>query len=192
MDLSENAQFWAWDFGDGSFDSTQNTKQNPMHTYLKAGNYTVTLSASNYSGTAYKSATITVLKQSGLALPVADFNANPISGLPPLTVQFTDASQDTTGWSWDFGDGTNSTEQSPTHTYTGGGAYNVNLTVSNPNGIDSINFVIIVDALSCCSPGPIYNDNNGGSGGRAVFLLSLKAILKSRNCRRPLSQAEPL
>ena len=51
------------------------------------------------------------------------------------TVQFTDTS---TGipelpgrWLWDFGDGSSSTEQSPSHTYVQGGAYTVTLTVAN-------------------------------------------------------------
>ena len=42
-----------------------------------------------------------------------------------------------TSWLWDFGDGTNSTEQNPTHTYTTGGPYNVSLTVTSDVGNDS-------------------------------------------------------
>jgi len=38
---------WSWDFGDGSPASTD---QNPSHTYTDAGTYTVTLTASNMSG----------------------------------------------------------------------------------------------------------------------------------------------
>ena len=135
-DLSENAQFWAWDFGDGTFDSVYATQQNPMHTYYKAGNYTVTLSASNYNSSSYKSALITVSEQPVLTLPIANFTANPMSGYAPLTVHFADASQNAIGWNWDFGDGTNSTEQSPVHIYSAEGTYNANLTVSNANGTD--------------------------------------------------------
>jgi PKD repeat protein len=35
-------------------------------------------------------------------------------------------------WSWNFGDGTNSTDQNPTHTYSKAGDYNVHLTVNYP------------------------------------------------------------
>ena len=37
---------WSWDFGDG----TNSTPQNPTHTYSTAGNYTVTLTATNADG----------------------------------------------------------------------------------------------------------------------------------------------
>jgi chitodextrinase len=51
------------------------------------------------------------------------------------TVHFTDGSTDPDGhilaWSWDFGDGTTSTEQSPVHTYAGPGTYHVTLTVTD-------------------------------------------------------------
>ena len=49
----------------------------------------------------------------------------------PLTLQFTDISQDATSWSWDFGDGNTSTDQNPSHTYATGGVYDVTLTISN-------------------------------------------------------------
>ena len=40
-------------------------------------------------------------------------------------------------WSWDFGDGTVSADTSPVHAFSQAGTYNVCLTVSNPNGIDT-------------------------------------------------------
>ena len=50
----------------------------------------------------------------------------------PLTVQFRDASTlSPTAWFWEFGDGTTSTEQNPTHTYAAAGIYTVNLTATN-------------------------------------------------------------
>ena len=70
-------------------------------------------------------------------LPVANFSSNVTSGYTPLTVQFTDLSINATGWNWNFGDGTNSTEQNPIHTYSSAGSYIVNLTASNANGTNS-------------------------------------------------------
>jgi PKD repeat protein len=73
-------------------------------------------------------------------IPSANFSANPLSGTVPLTVQFTDSSEnDPTSWAWDFdGDGdVDSTAQSPAFTYAVPGSYSVNLTVTNAAGSDS-------------------------------------------------------
>ncbi|AKB32822.1 cell surface protein [Methanosarcina siciliae HI350] len=70
--------------------------------------------------------------------PGADFTANVTSGGIPLTVSFTDESTGSpSSWLWDFGDGNNSTEQNPVHTYFTEGTYSVNLTVTNGDGSDS-------------------------------------------------------
>jgi PKD repeat protein len=69
------------------------------------------------------------------SVPVVGFNANTTSGIVPQTVKFTDQSAGyPTSWNWSFGDGSNSTQQNPTHTYTNIGNYNVSLTVSNADG----------------------------------------------------------
>ena len=49
-DLSQNATAWNWDFGDGD----NSTDENPVHAYSTAGNYTVTLTASNEAGSVSK------------------------------------------------------------------------------------------------------------------------------------------
>ena len=59
------------------------------------------------------------------------FNAYPLQGQAPLTVNFQDTTVGgATGWSWAFGDGGTSTVQNPTHTYSTPGTYSVVLTVS--------------------------------------------------------------
>jgi len=83
------------------------------------------------------SAGIDTLSQAGYiaacAPPVADFSGSPTGGLGPLIVQFTDqsaaGSSPITSWSWSFGDGGTSTEQSPSHLYLLPGSYDVSLTV---------------------------------------------------------------
>ena len=59
----------------------------------------------------------------------AEFSATPTMGFTPLEVQFTDESDcGATSWSWDFGDGGTSIEQSPVHVYTYPGPFTVSLT----------------------------------------------------------------
>jgi PKD repeat protein len=65
---------------------------------------------------------------------LADFSPSATSGPVPFAVTFTDASVGVpTSWQWDFNnDGTvDSTEQSPSFTYTAPGTYTVKLTVTN-------------------------------------------------------------
>jgi hypothetical protein len=49
-------------------------------------------------------------------------------------VAFKDESEGATSWKWDFGDGTNSTEQNPIHQYKAGNEYTVVLEVEGPAG----------------------------------------------------------
>jgi PKD repeat protein len=133
-DLSKNATRWYWDFGDGSTSSDQN----PMKVYSIVGNYTVSLKAINdsVSNVSTKTNYISVSSQkTTIQPPIAGFIPNPQSGKSPLKVTFLDQS---TGkiekWQWDFGDGSNATTQTATHTYWRKGAYTAKLTVSNYEG----------------------------------------------------------
>ena len=138
-DLSKNATNVSWDFGDGN----TSTQQNPIHTYYTAGNYTVNLTATNANGTNSISTIINVMK----ILPVANFSTNITQGPAPLTVQFTNLSENATSVSWDFGDGSSlSPVQNPIHTYYTAGNYNVNLTATNANGTNSASATINVIA----------------------------------------------
>ncbi len=134
-DLSENAKGWNWNFGDGN----TSTDQNPEHTYSEAGDFTVDLTVSNENGTDSKTQKITVYGGpiEEKILPVADFNAVPMSDDAPLSVKFNDLSENAKGWNWNFGDGNTSTDQNPEHTYYEAGDFTVDLTVSNENGTDS-------------------------------------------------------
>ena len=65
----------------------------------------------------------------------ADFKANNASISSPLTVHFISSSTGTPkSWKWNFGDGTTSTTQNPTHTYSKAGDYTVTLIVTLSNG----------------------------------------------------------
>ncbi|AKB42594.1 cell surface protein [Methanosarcina vacuolata Z-761] len=75
----------------------------------------------------------------GSSLPVAAFSASPTSGKAPLNVCFTDKSTGSpTKWKWDFGDGTTSTKQNPTHKYSKVGSYTVKLTATNDKGSNTV------------------------------------------------------
>lgn len=73
--------------------------------------------------------------------PVADFEFSPAQPAAGQTVQFTDKSKDPDGqiksWLWDFGDGTTSTQQNPTHVYRAAGTFTVKLIVTDDKGAQS-------------------------------------------------------
>jgi PKD repeat protein len=89
------------------------------------------------------------------ALSAGGGNTPPTAGftfsVTDLIVDFTDTSSDSNGsvvsWNWDFGDGSNSIDQNPTHTYETGGTYTVVLDISdNDGGMDSATQLVTVTA----------------------------------------------
>ncbi len=107
------------------------------------GQYVNNGTATGTYGTQHVSAT-DISHYLGIALPVAAFSADTTSGLAPLAVRFTNSSSGVIdSRSWDFGDGTTSTEADPTHTFAVAGSYIVNLTVTNIAGSNSTTRTVI-------------------------------------------------
>ncbi len=167
---------WNWDLGNGTITNVQN----PTTSYLNPGTYTVTLTATNASGsgTVTKTAYITVN-----ALPDVNFTTNDTLGCAPYTVSFTDLSTAGSGnissWEWNFGDGGTSTLQNPTHVYINQGTYGIFLKVTNSLGCSRIFFksqyVVVGGTLSaaftpnipsyCNAPVTVtFANNTTGSG----------------------------
>lgn len=121
---------YQWDFGDGSPIATTAT---PSHTYNSQGTYTVTLTITTSTGCT-ETLSIPSAVRVG-TIPVPDFSVIPTVSCAFQPVQFTDLSVPADTWLWNFGDGTTSTEQNPTHSYEGTGFFNVSLTVTN-NGCE--------------------------------------------------------
>ena len=74
-----------------------------------------------------------------IAPPVASFASQANNQTAPVHVQFNDKSLNTiTSWHWDFGDGFNSSQQHPKHTYRSPGSYTIVLNVIGPGGTDTM------------------------------------------------------
>lgn len=83
-----------------------------------------------------------------LPLTIADFQAPTVCLNSPTN--FTNTSQLATEYYWDFGDGNQSTDVNPTHTYTQAGTYYVTLIANNPtscNMADTIIRPVVVESL---------------------------------------------
>ncbi|MBT4510745.1 MAG: PKD domain-containing protein [Chloroflexi bacterium] len=124
---------WEWDFNsDGIVDSTE---KNPKYTYPSPGEYSVSLTV---AGTLNQPDTI-IKQVTASTPPDADFVPTPVSEGTTLAVAFTDLSISASGdhivlWQWDFGDNSTSSEQHPTHSYSGLGPYTVSLMVMENDG----------------------------------------------------------
>ena len=134
-DLSSgDPDIWFWNFGDDDI----STKQNPVHTYLSVGNYSVNFTASKSLCFDTKTNKNYINVTKPIITPVANFTVNKTSGTIPLYVKFSDqSSNNPTSWFWTFGDGVNLTDQNPVHTYSTAGLYTVNLTATNSAGSDT-------------------------------------------------------
>lgn len=115
-----------WDFGDNSFSNNTNISS---HQYADPGFYDVCLTVMDSISGCIDDTCIVASVGNTANLCSADFeytiNAN--------TISFIDSSLgNPTKWFWEFGDGTISNLQNPTHTYNIAGYYHAKLTIRNP------------------------------------------------------------
>lgn len=147
---------YTWRYGDG----TTSTNYSGQHTYTVPGTYTVMLIASEPSVPCADTAT--------QVITVKDFNTAfsftksflSASSCPPVLVRINNLSVGYTRLLWDFGDGTTSTQNYPSHTYYNPGLYRITLYTYGYNGlsgtyIDSIEIQrpsaqLSADALQGC------------------------------------------
>jgi PKD repeat protein len=156
-----------WDLGDG----TTSTAANPTNTYT-TGSYNIMLIVTTAGG-----CTDTAFVTAGIVAddkPVANLSAAPRDVCAFIDVHFTDLSTgNITGWLWDFGDGSTSTEQNPIHEYEDTGLFTIRLIVWNNNCPDTIIFpdyihisppiAAFTTSFDCAAPRTIsFTDNSIG------------------------------
>jgi PKD repeat protein len=113
----------------------------------QAGDYPLTFTATDgeFSTTVRYHLTVTDVDNT----PTAQFSADMTTGEVPFPVLFFDNSLSEDGissWFWDFGDGTTSRDQIPSHTYDVAGLYPVSLTVTEIDGDE--HSVTLVDYIT--------------------------------------------
>jgi PKD repeat protein len=179
---STNGSDFLWTFENGN--PATSTEENPTVTFNEAGQYTISLTASNQYGSNTTSQTITI---STVADPEFSYMGN------ALAYSFQNqTSGNNNSYLWDFGDGNQSSEVNPNHTYSMPGTYTVILTVTNECGSNTQESVITIDnrapivdftanPVSGCAPLKVdfsdISDNdpetwswvfNGGNPGQAT------------------------
>ena len=124
---------WQWNFGDGQ--TVTKTKGGAIsHTYASPGGYTVSMQITDAAGCSANTPYTQYVSVNG---PQAAFSASGTDVHLNTTVYFNNYTNDygnsNTVYSWDFGDGSTSTDAYPSHTYTKAGTYTVTMTASNPS-----------------------------------------------------------
>ena len=128
--LSIHSDTWLWQFGDGKTSQAHS----PQIVFQTPGLYSITLESTGLGGKDQ------IVKKNYIDVtwpaPEASFSLSRNQGVSPLQVEFKDESKGKIEtWTWDFGDGTQSTLQHPEHTYLDPGKeYTVILTVKGPGG----------------------------------------------------------
>ena len=121
---------YAWSFGDGTVGNG-----NPVtHVYPTSGNFNVMLVVQSAAGCSDDVSMPQLVHI--LPTPAPAFTADPATGCIPLNVRFNNNTPNEDGMaaSWDLGNGSTSSESSPTTTYTQPGTYTVSLTMTNQAG----------------------------------------------------------
>ncbi len=138
LDMSDpvgNIDTWTWNFGDGFTSSLQN----PVHTYSQNGDFIVKLTI--YSDSCSSSFEDQIYVGSNSSNCTADFYFD-VDSTDYLKMYFwgymeQDSSHNIL-WHWDFGDGTTSNLQNPTHTYLQDSAYMVTFVADNGQCVDTV------------------------------------------------------
>ncbi|HEY0751561.1 MAG TPA: PKD domain-containing protein, partial [Chitinophagaceae bacterium] len=155
-----------WIFPDGTTD----TFANGITVFPAAGTYNVTLINT------YTACTDTLVKPVTVgAGPTINFtSADTGRCQPPLTVNFTNTSNGSS-YLWDFGDGTTSTQTSPTHTYNALGDYDVTLIATTGSGcIDTLKKTAFIKIRK-----PIITFPDLPAGGCIPFTFDFTANISS-------------
>lgn len=123
--------------------------------------------------------------------PIASANATPTSGLSPLTVSFdgsgsSDPDGDPLTYAWDFGDGSTSSQVSPSHTYNAIGSYVAVLSVSDGELDDQASVTITVNEPGGNNP-PVAAISASPLSGNAPLAVAFSAAGSSDPDNDPLT-----
>ena len=124
---SGSADTFNWVFGDG----TTGTGPNPHHVYTADGNYAVSLTASSSFDATCSASYVDLVYMTGIC--DASFNIiQDSTNIFNYWIHYNSAfSTSSMTYLWDFGDGTTSTLQYPSHTYAASSPVTICLTISN-------------------------------------------------------------
>ncbi len=149
-----------WDFGDTFFSTDCGTT---THTYTDPGCYDVSLTITTAAGCSNSMTQTSMVCVTPNALAAFDVDPGQVDVNAPI-FNFTNNSSNATTYSWTFGDGENSMDTDPSHTYPAiPGMYEVCLTAMNDEGCNDIvcDSVQILDVFSVYVPNAFTPNGDG-------------------------------
>jgi len=132
--------WFQWDLGNGVTTTDSLPPDQVYQTDTTTSIYTITLIAGNSCGQDTASRQLYVTPTDVNAF----FNVPELQGCAPYDVQFTNLATVGAFVSWDFGDGTVSSEQNPVYTFSDPGTYTVKQYAASECGLDSIDQTLTV------------------------------------------------
>lgn len=91
-----------------------------------------------------------ILMLQGCARPLAQFTSEQSSSSAPAKIELTNTSKNAESYRWDFGDGTESEEEAPGHTFNESGQYTITLYATKGKKTNKSEQVIKVGTPSVC------------------------------------------
>ncbi|MEE1945667.1 PKD domain-containing protein [Pedobacter sp. KR3-3] len=147
----------------------------PLTDFKQAGTYQIVLKAGDCQSDAVQFMVPPIAK-----IPVAIFNTEPQFNAKfsaPLPIVFTNNSKDADSYLWDFGDGSQSTLASPTHTYTQSGTFKITLTAYADEGCSNSvtkGDLVILKNASLFVPNAFSPNGDGTNDEFVVSITNLK------------------
>ena len=171
-DQSLNAVDWRWNFGDGYADYDVN----PTHTFQDTGVFTVSLVTEDTAGcSSYYELPQKIYVH---PTPLASFTTPSINACQPYTATFTNTTIGHTQSIWNFGDGSISNDENPSHLYTQVGNYEISLIASNPFGCRDT-FELTQDLT--VNPSPVASFSADISQGCTPFQVTFQNTTSNLN-----------
>ena len=134
---------WDWNFGNGM----NSNVENPNQTYLNEEGITYPIQLIVTSDLGCTDDTTVFMQINAYPQVVAEFSYFPNTVLFGEDIYFENLSTNATSWQWDFGDGVNSIEESPAHSYLTIGTYSITLIASNEFGCnDTISYQLEISS----------------------------------------------
>lgn len=162
---SPGALEFNWNFGSNANPPTANTEGPHSVTFTAVGSQQVQLTSTVSNRTDTDQRTVMVIDKPSAQFAVSDVG---------LSITTNNTSTSGTSYSWDFGDGSTSSDVNPDHTYSNAGVYTITLIGINQCGSDTTTQVVNVNPIGIENPADkigFYVSPNPSDG---IFSISIE------------------